>query len=82
MRALCGLLYMCSLYGNNFLSPADLWRTDGTGIEIFSLTMSYSRFQFLSRSLNFDDIKTRPARKESDKLAQVRKGLVSGFNEL
>ncbi|XP_008480433.1 piggyBac transposable element-derived protein 4-like [Diaphorina citri] len=72
LRALCGLLYMCSMYGNNFLSPADLWRTDGTGIEIFSLTMSYTRFQFLSRSLNFDDIKTRPTRKEQDKLAQVR----------
>ncbi|KRX83192.1 PiggyBac transposable element-derived protein 4 [Trichinella sp. T6] len=46
--------------------------TDGTGVEIFSSTMSLQRLRFLLRCLRFDDHATRSERKRQDKLAAIR----------
>ncbi|KRX18789.1 PiggyBac transposable element-derived protein 4 [Trichinella nelsoni] len=50
----------------------DLYGTDGTGVEIFSSTMSLQRLRFLLRCLRFDDDATRSERKRQDKLAAIR----------
>lgn len=43
LDALIGLLYLAGL---NKSSLKDLWRTDGTGVDIFRTTMSLQRFSF------------------------------------
>ena len=50
----------------------DLWKTDGTGINVFLLTMSLHRFRFLLCCIRFDDKATRASRKLLDKLAPIR----------
>ncbi len=72
IRALLGLLYMAGTYHANRLNAEDLWKTDGSGVEIFRLTMSLQRFRFLLRCLRFDKKATRPERRSSDKLAAIR----------
>lgn len=72
ITALIGLLYMAGIYKANRLNTEDLWRTDGSGIEIFRLTMSLQRFRFLLRCVRFDDKDTREDREKTDKLAAIR----------
>lgn len=72
IQALIGLLYYAGVLKSNHLNAEDLWRTDGSGVEIFRLTMSLSRFRFLLRCLRFDDRQTRAERKQLDKLAAIR----------
>nr|CAI5866340.1 unnamed protein product [Callosobruchus analis] len=72
VKALIGLLYLAGVMKSSHLNAEDLWRVDGTGIEIFRLTMSLQRFRFLLRHLRFDDLETREARKSLDRLAAIR----------
>lgn len=72
LKAFLGLLYLAGFHRNNRLNLMDLWNTDGTGIELFRLTMSLRRFRFLHNCIRFDDKSTRPERLKVDKLAAVR----------
>ncbi|KAJ8929663.1 hypothetical protein NQ314_017623 [Rhamnusium bicolor] len=49
IKALFGLLYLASIRRANHLNTEDLWKTDGTEIEAFRLTMRIGRFRFLLR---------------------------------
>lgn len=73
IRALLGLLYLSGVRKCNHLNARDLWRTDGTSLEIFRLTMSNYRFQFLLQHVRFDDKATRADRLKFDNLAPIRK---------
>lgn len=72
IEAFIGLLYLCGIYKSDSMNTSDLWKKDGTGVELFSYTMHHNRFQFLLEAIQFDDVRTRDERKESDKLAPVR----------
>lgn len=72
IKALIGLLYMAGVLKSSRLNAEDLWRVDGTGVEIFRLTMSLQRFRFLLQHLRFDDLETREARRAVDRLAPIR----------
>ncbi|KAJ8945554.1 hypothetical protein NQ318_020400 [Aromia moschata] len=70
--ALLGLLYLAGKYRASHLNLDDLWKADGSGIEIFRLVMSLRRFRFLMRVIRFDDKTTRQDRVKIDKLAPIR----------
>lgn len=72
MKAFLGLLIMAGVLRASHLNYIDLWATDGTGVEMFRLTMNYQRFLFLLRSLRFDDKTNRPERQKTDNLAAIR----------
>lgn len=72
IKALIGLLYMAGILKSGRLNAEDLWGVDGTGVEIFRLTMSLQRFRFLLQHLRFDDLQTREARRALDRLAPIR----------
>ncbi|KRY61335.1 PiggyBac transposable element-derived protein 4 [Trichinella britovi] len=71
IKALLGLLLLAGVLQSNRLNLCDLYSTDGTGVEIFSSTMSLQRLRFLLRCLRFDHA-TRSERKRQDKLAAIR----------
>lgn len=72
IKALLGLLFYIGKLRGAHLNTKDLWATDGSGSDICISAMSRNRFHFLLRCLRFDDIRTRDARKETDKLAPIR----------
>ncbi|KAM3956969.1 piggyBac transposable element-derived protein 4-like [Aphomia sociella] len=72
MKALLGILFYIGKLRGAHLNTKDLWATDGSGCDICISAMSRYRFHFLLRCLRFDDIRTRQARKETDKLAPIR----------
>lgn len=72
MKAFLGLLLLTGIYRSNRLNLNDLWINDGTGVEIFHLTMSQRRFRFLLAVLRFDSKITRNERKKIDKIAPIR----------
>ncbi|XP_041981601.1 piggyBac transposable element-derived protein 4-like [Aricia agestis] len=72
LKALFGLLLLAGLYRSGRQNTEDLWATDGTGIEVFRLTMSRNRFMFLLEKLRFDDMYSRAERAKYDKLAPIR----------
>lgn len=72
LKALFGLLYLAAVRKVNHVNTEDLWKTNGTSIEMFRLTMSQYRFKFLLRHLRFDDKETRNDRVTVDKLAPIR----------
>ena len=72
MKAFLGLLLLAGTYHSNRMNLDDLWKTDGTGIDVFRLTMSLHRFRFLLCCIRFDDKATRGSRKLLDKLAPIR----------
>ncbi|KRY42488.1 PiggyBac transposable element-derived protein 4 [Trichinella spiralis] len=72
IKALLGLLLLAGVFQSSRLNLCDLYNTDGTGVEIFSSTMSLQRLRFLLRCLRFDDHATRSERKRQDKLAAIR----------
>lgn len=72
IKALLGLLYLSGIFKSAHEDAENLWATDGTGRDIFRLTMSLKRFLFLLTVLRFDDPDTREARKAGgDKLAPI-----------
>lgn len=68
MQAFVGLLYQAGILKANHLNADDLWKTDGSGVEIFRLTMSLSRVRFLLSCIRMDDKATRTERAKIDKL--------------
>ncbi|CAH2085721.1 unnamed protein product [Euphydryas editha] len=72
LLALLGLMYLAGLNHSNRQNLSDLWRSDGTGVDIFRTTMSMQRFYFLQSCLRFDDALTRQERKSLDNLAPIR----------
>ncbi|CAK9809239.1 PiggyBac transposable element-derived protein 4 [Anthophora plagiata] len=67
-----GLLYIAGLNRSSCQCLKDLWRTDGTGVDIFRTTMSLQRFYFLQNCVRFDDKSTREERKKTDNMAHIR----------
>ena len=74
IEALIGLLYLAGLHNSSHVNWADLFTTDGTGIEYFRLIMTEKRLRLLLLALRFDNIDTnnREIRLQSDKLAKFR----------
>lgn len=72
IKALLGLIYLAGCLKSNRLNVDELWERNGSGIELFWLTMSQQRFLFLLRHLRFDDMDTRDERRQSDKFAPIR----------
>lgn len=72
LKAAIGLLYLLGVNHSNRQSLEEMWATDGSGIEKFRLTMNLRRFKFLIRCLRFDNLTTRPVRRNVDNLAAVR----------
>lgn len=72
IQVLFGLLYLSGVLKSNRLHIEELWRSNGTGVEVFRLVMSQQRFKFLLRHLRFDNMLTREERKLVDKLAPIR----------
>lgn len=70
--AFLGLLIYSGVLKANRLNVKDLWKSDGSGVEIFRLAMSIKRFLFLLRCLRFDNKDTREERRAIDKLAPIR----------
>lgn len=66
MNAFLGLLIMAHL---NFIH---LWAQDGSGVEMFRLTMCYKRFLFLLRCLRFDNTSDREEGLKIDNMAAIR----------
>ena len=72
MKTFLGLLLLAGTYHSNRMNLDDLWKTDGTGIDVFRLTMLLHRFHFLLCCIRFDDKATRASRKLLNKLAPIR----------
>ena len=72
MKAFLGLLLLAGTYHSNRMNLDNFWKTDGTGINVFRLTMSLHRFRFLLCCIRFDDKATRASRKLLVKLAPIR----------
>ncbi|XP_063222178.1 piggyBac transposable element-derived protein 4-like isoform X4 [Bacillus rossius redtenbacheri] len=72
LLAVMGLLYLAGVFKSGRQNLRDLWAEDGTGIQIFRLTMSLFRFKFLLQCLRFDDAGTREERAKTDKIAAIR----------
>lgn len=72
IKAVLGILYLAGVYRSSHRHLRDLWRTNGTGIDIFRTVMSFNRFSFLLQCLRFDNVENRQERLQMDKLAAVR----------
>nr|XP_021191520.2 piggyBac transposable element-derived protein 4-like [Helicoverpa armigera] len=72
LMAVLGLMYIAGLNNSTGYNLTDLWRSDGTGVDIFRMTMSLQRFNFLQTCLRFDDATTREARNSVDNIAPIR----------
>lgn len=72
LKALFGLLFLAGLSHAGRRNTNDLWNKDGTGVEIFPMTMSRNRFVFLINNLRFDSLLSRNDRSARDRLAPIR----------
>jgi len=72
IMALLGLLCLIGTRKGHHANVRELWTADGTGVQILRACMSYDRFLFLLRCIRFDDLQTRPGRRQTDKLAPIR----------
>nr|CAI5818115.1 unnamed protein product [Callosobruchus analis] len=74
IKALFGLLYLAGIrvHKGSRLNTEEIWNRDGTGIDLFWLTMSLQRFRFLMRVIRTDNKNTREERCKKDKLAAIR----------
>ncbi|VEN49604.1 unnamed protein product [Callosobruchus maculatus] len=72
IKALFGLLYLAGIHKSSRLNTEELWSREGTGIDLFWLTMSLQRFRFLMRVIRTDNKNTREERCKKDKLAPIR----------
>jgi len=70
LNAFISLLLFTGTYRASHLHFKDLWDQDLPGI--FSVMMSYERFLFLLRCIQFDYLNNRDVRKKLDKLAAIR----------
>ncbi|XP_056633270.1 uncharacterized protein LOC130442896 [Diorhabda sublineata] len=72
MKALFGILYLAGVYRSGHRQLRDLWRTNGTRIDIFRTVMAFNRFSFLLLYLRFHNVENIQARLQVDKLAAIR----------
>lgn len=72
IKALFGILYLAGVYKNSHRNLKDLWRTNGTGVDIFRSVMAFNRVMFLLQCLRFDNVDNRQERLKIDKLAAIR----------
>lgn len=73
MKAFFGLLILAGACRSGHQNVEELFSNkDGFGLEIFYGTMSLERFNFLLRTIRFDDIGTRTERRALDKFAAFR----------
>lgn len=79
MRALLGLLIYTAVFKSNHENVSTIFSTDGTGREIFRMSMSAQRFHVLLVCLRFDDIEEREERKKYDPTCAVS-ALLEQFN--
>lgn len=66
IKALIGLLYLCDVYKSGHEDAVGLWKSDGTGRNIFRATMSYKRFIFLLAALQFYNPVEKIIKKSND----------------
>lgn len=71
LKAFLGLLFYSAIFKSNSEDLNSIFATDGTGREIFRLTMSMKRFSILLTALRFDDADTREERKIADPTAAI-----------
>lgn len=71
MKAFFGLMLLAGVFKSGHEDVESLWATDGTGRDVFRVTMSLKRFLFILSALRFDEIDTRAARKETDRAALI-----------
>lgn len=72
IKALIGCLIYSGAKQDNHVTAAEMFSTQH-GPAIYRAAMSERRFTFLLRCLSFDDKNTREERKETDRLAPIRK---------
>ncbi|XP_046399025.1 piggyBac transposable element-derived protein 4-like [Ischnura elegans] len=72
IEGLIGLLLLCGIRKCSRMNAKDLFKTNGSSIEVCRLLTSEFRFRFLLRCLRFDDKTTRVERLKSDKLSPIR----------
>uniref|UniRef100_A0A0K2TIZ0 Putative LOC100166252 [Acyrthosiphon pisum] n=1 Tax=Lepeophtheirus salmonis TaxID=72036 RepID=A0A0K2TIZ0_LEPSM len=72
IKAVIGLLLLTGTYHSYRLHLNDIWKSDGSGIEIFKLTMPLDRFRFLLSCLRFGEKECQNEQKKHDKLAPIR----------
>ena len=71
LKALIGLLYLRAALQLNIFNTREIFFHERSH-EIFAATMSYNRFAFLIRFLEFDNKETRWQRWREDKFAAIR----------
>ena len=71
IMALLGLLYLIGTRKGHHANVRELWTADGTGVQILRTCMSYDHLLFLFQCLRFNDLQTRPGRRQTDKLAPI-----------
>ena len=71
LKALIGLLYLRVALQLNIFKTREIFFHESSH-EIFAATMSYNRFAFLIRFLEFDDKQTRWQQWREDKFAAIR----------
>ncbi|KAJ4449370.1 hypothetical protein ANN_00768, partial [Periplaneta americana] len=72
LNAFLGLLYLNGVLKSGNEDAKGLWNADGTNRDIFRVTMSLDRFQFLLITIRFDDPAERELRKENgDRTAPI-----------
>lgn len=72
IKSLIGLFYLAGVFKAGRTNIDEFWQRDGTGLDIFWITMSLQRFRFLVQSIRFDNKETRNDRIKFDKLAPIR----------
>jgi hypothetical protein len=72
MKAFLGLLILAGSFRSGHQNLEELFSQDGLGMEIFYGTMSLDRFNFLLRTIRFDNITNRAERRVHDKFAAFR----------
>ena len=71
ISAFIGLLYLLAVFRLNLRETLEIWNHENSH-EIFCVTMSYNRFQFIRKFVTFDDKSTRDNRWKMDKFACLR----------
>ena len=71
LKALIGLLYLRAALQLNIFKKREIFFHESSH-QIFAATMSYNRFAFLIRFLEFNDKETRQQRWRKDKFAAIR----------
>lgn len=72
LKAFLGLLYLVGYFKSNRQNLKNLWRSDGTGVEMFRTVITLKRFQFILNCIRIDDKFTGAEQKVTNNLAAVR----------